>query len=64
MEKMKSAQYAQVSYFVHFLLLQQYRAITIVVRERSGSGVLDSKPSSRRFELHRRHCVVSLSKTH
>ena len=26
--------------------------------------VLDSRPRSRGFEPHRRHCVVSLSKTH
>ena len=26
--------------------------------------VLDSRPRGRRFESHRRHCVVSLSKTH
>ena len=32
-------------------------------RERSGS-VLDSRPKGREFEPHRRHCVVSLSKTH
>ena len=30
-------------------------------KERSGS-VLDSRPRGRRFEPHRRHCVVSLSK--
>ena len=26
--------------------------------------VLDSRPKGRGFEPHRRHCVVSLSKTH
>ena len=26
--------------------------------------VLDSRPKCRRFEPHRRHCVVSLSKIH
>ena len=26
--------------------------------------VLDSRPRGRRFKPHRRHCVVSLSKTH
>ena len=26
--------------------------------------VLDSRPTGRGFEPHRRHCVVSLSKTH
>ena len=26
--------------------------------------VLDSRPRGRGFERHRRHCIVSLSKTH
>ena len=35
------------------------------ISERRLSGrVLDSRPKGRGFEPHRRHCVVSLSKTH
>ena len=35
------------------------------MRERSGSMVvLDPRPRSHGFEPHRRHCVVSLCKTH
>ena len=33
------------------------------LRERSGR-VLDSRPRDARFEPHRRHFIVSLSKTH
>ena len=29
-----------------------------------GARVLDSRPSGRGFEPHRRHCIVPLSKTH
>ena len=31
------------------------------IRERSGR-VLDSRPRGRRYEPHRRHCIVSLKK--
>ena len=38
---------------------------TIVTGAQWLSGrVLDSRPSDRGFEPHRRHCVVSLSKKH
>ena len=45
--------------------LYTYQLLTSSFYLRKCSGrVLDSIPRGRGFELHQRHCVVSLSKTH
>ena len=53
--------------FQHILhnqyLLYKYTNNTLGAQWLSGR-VLDSRPKGRGFEPHRRHCVVSLSKTH
>ena len=47
--------------FSYNLVVKGYKfKITLQSRERSGSVVLDSRPSGRGFEPHRRHCVVVL----
>ena len=50
----------EVSGFIFFVSIKQ--ELQVLQREHSGR-VLDSRPMGHRFELHRHHCVVSLSKT-
>ena len=49
----------------YLCLLPRHLSVLVFTGAQWLSGrVLDSRPKGRGFEPHRRHCVVSLSKTH
>ena len=57
--------------FSHILVSEKFVDVHIFPLEQTHMGaqwlsgrVLDSRPKGRRFDPHRHHCVVSLSKTH